>query len=219
MPHNNPSSKDTLASLFAPCKPVQLISPIAYKLSIDVLCAFWADIKNWGNGETSIPEHLFYAVYDKGYNVSILDNSLNKSIDNSIIRNRILASLELKEKELQLLLNNLDSYLFDQSNTQKIINLSNLSILYRFKKISSILELSVEEFFTLLGIIDRMWEIQEDNKFEICIPLAEKNTPYIEILAGSNQNKDIKQVLWLLQTLTTIVEWLNYIHMSGRASP
>ncbi len=191
-------------------------------LALDVLCSFWADMKNWGDGQGSYPEHLFYRVFDKGQRILILNEpyknianpELEKKSASAHIKSRVQSSISLKEQDLKLLLDSLDGFLFAPGQP-KNITLSNLTMLYRFAKLAKLYQISITELLTLLDILDQMWLIETKIPIIPFIPTTLQVTPLNsrQVLCQT-YNQDMQSVMWLLQVLAGLLDWLKDINLT-----
>lgn len=182
-----------------------------FDISLEALCVLWSDMKYWGAGPTSAPEHLFYQTFDKGYDLSIEEVYKIDKLESVNIKNRLQASLGLKEQQLELLINKVKPYL--ANGLDKVTVVKNLSILYRFTRLARGLEISLAELLTLCDLLDRLQRLQGHIGFELYMPLEEKaqDLTLIQILT---QASELTQVFWSLQTLISVVDWLKTIQLS-----
>ncbi|MCP4934105.1 MAG: hypothetical protein GY927_07825, partial [bacterium] len=173
-----------------------------YRLPIEELCAFWADIKAEGHGEKSMPGDLYNRTFNNGYNLKI--SALDEN-DKAATKNRLMSAIELKEADYL--------YLHDQlTNAGPTLTLesSSLTLLYRFAKISAMLELTVKELFIVLEIVDQNRKYINTEQFGEVIPLTAGENHSIDILLNNN----VTDTLWLLQLVSGIVAWLKDNAMS-----
>lgn len=191
-------------------RAIQKIAAIQYfhkmfGLPIDALCSFWADMKNWGEG-AAVPNHMFYRVFHKGMSMSILAIG-NKSIDNPEIKNRLQGSLNLTEKELEILLSAIPSHALFGNDSQKNINLSNLSALYRYVTLANALNLKVDDFMKLFNILEKNGN--ERNPW-LCSPFIPIDVyhgyPIHQVLCNPNQCGE--EIFMVLQILINLKSWL-----------
>ncbi|MCD4813873.1 hypothetical protein K8S19_09315 [bacterium] len=173
---------------------------------VDVVCAFWADMKDWGEGSKSKPEHLFYQVYDKGHDLSIREEP-DKSLANLHIRNRIQGSLGMKAEELNVLTTAL--------NLSADVDLSKLTLLYRYATLAKIYKLDMEELLVLLGVLDQIWAYEAENPIKPYLPMDWQVTTLDchEILCQTG-TVDVASVLWLLQIIVSTMDWLKNMGLS-----
>jgi hypothetical protein len=150
-----------------------------YEIALDELGVLWANLKNWGEGPTTVPAHLFYRTFDQGYSASILAADFltlsptateSEKSQLSLVRNRVQASLKISESELTLLLESLTPYL-EQQHGQVKVTVSNLSSLYRFTQLAKLLELSLAELLSLCNLLDKLQLLQGSIAFETDVPL------------------------------------------------
>jgi hypothetical protein len=197
-----------------------------YDIALEELCVLWDDMKNWGEGPTTVPEHLFYRTFDQGYSSGILATpgldflTLPPTATEAetarlfLVKNRVQASLKISEKELTLLLESLTPYLELQQGEVKV-SLGNLSSLYRFTQLARLLDLSLEELLSLCNLLDKLQQLQGSIAFETYVPLDEK-TPNLQSQAILSRaaEEELPQLFWLLQTLVSLVDWLSRLQLS-----
>jgi Tc toxin complex TcA C-terminal TcB-binding domain/Neuraminidase-like domain/Salmonella virulence plasmid 28.1kDa A protein/Hemopexin len=194
-----------------------------YEIALDELGVLWANLKNWGEGPTTVPAHLFYRTFDQGYSTRILAADFltlsstateSEKSQLSLVRNRVQASLKISETDLTLLLESLTPYL-EQQHGQVKVTVSNLSSLYRFTQLAKLLELSLAELLSLCNLLDKLQLLQGSIAFETDVPLEEK-APGLQsqaILSRAAEG-ELAQLFWLLQTLSSVVDWLNRLQLS-----
>lgn len=184
------------------------------ELPLDILCCFWAEMKNWGNGQGSYPEHLFYRTFDKGQRISILMEPDKNIATSPKMKSRVQSSIGLKEQDLKLLVDSLGSYLFS-TGEPKNITLSNLTVFYRFAKLAKLYQLTIADMLALLDIVDQMWKIEQGLPFKPFISLTLQATPLnCRQLLCQAIDQDMDSILWLLQTLTVLLDWLRDLNLT-----
>ncbi|MBT9313998.1 Tc toxin subunit A-related protein [Leptothoe spongobia] len=161
------------------------------KLPLDVLCSFWHDIKTIGKGDNkNKPQDLFNRVFNNPF-ISPGAESLNLEAPQSwkweidkitdeeqqqksrLIRQRLLGALKLRDEDLTKLAKQVwgdSESLSSQEQTEQtpglILNLSNLSKLFRSALILQLLQINIDEYQLLLKSLNKLPQRQDKLKID-----------------------------------------------------
>ena len=179
-----------------------------YEISIEEICTFFSAIKDYGQGQNTIPEDLYNKTFNNGYDKSISD------VTGASLKNRVQAGLACAEPEY----NAIEKYMQGVGKNIEP-NPSRLALAYRIKKLSSILELSVESLFILFRLIDKNHLLIDWIKFPLPIGFLQsiansRDIITIEEASGSVAVNNTKNILSLVQLTAVMMQWLNEHEMT-----
>ncbi|MFV2059529.1 MAG: hemopexin repeat-containing protein [Gammaproteobacteria bacterium] len=178
-----------------------------YDIPVEQICTFYAAIKDYGKGEQTLPEDMFNQLFNNGFTKKIDD----KSLSDTELKNRQQSGLECSETEFNLI----EQYLLD-AGTKIDPTPQSLSLPYRIKKLSSILQISVESLFTLFMLIDKNYLMIDRFKFQLPIGFVQTIDKVSDIITIEKVTtvEEIQNILWLVQLLSVLMQWLNHNEMS-----
>ncbi|KAA1247920.1 hemopexin repeat-containing protein [Aquimarina sp. RZ0] len=141
---------------------------------------------------------------DEGYSELTYHDDLF-SEDNDTFRKRITHALGISKMDLEKIVQRLDdadvnSNLWMKATSKKFL----LSFLYRFVKLSEILDVTHEEVYTLFDVLEQDFSIVRYSQHTTLINEKPSTQNCYDIfLEGSIEDR-----LWLIQTLSAIAEWM-----------
>ncbi len=204
-----------------------------FDLKIDETCALFSPINHMGHGEGEDPEDLFnrvfngqYAAIDKtyigqdqaqpmpyqGYELLKFSGDV-LALENKTYRNRIAHGLGISEKILQNVIRGFrsrnnqdidDEDLHDSLWSSSASETEMLPALYRTRKLVELLDISFEDLFMLLDVLERdpLVRMSTHQGALIDIQIHERNA-YKMLREGS-----VEERLWLVQVLSGVSAWL-----------
>ncbi|MGA9378239.1 MAG: Tc toxin subunit A, partial [Phormidium sp.] len=209
-----------------------------YELPIDVVCSFFSDINILGIGSENEPKDLFnrifnsaFADFDKKY-ISVSEFTPEKysgytqlncsgdllSLNNKEYRVRLNKALNISDKDLTHIVNKFrDRAKFSESKgsilaSDKNVGLSALSLLFRVSKLTEVLDISYDDLFNLLDILEKDSSIRTYNNFNILIANHTQEQDCYKIIEGSSSLQDS---IWLVQVLFAITNWMRYYNFTS----
>jgi len=150
------------------------------KLPLDVLCSFWHEMKTYGKGDSAKrPQDLFDRVFNNYFTVQGQDAwqpnpnpVISWQIDdpnesNLVLEERLLAALQLSDPDLT----EIAEGIWGEGN-QVILNLANLSRLYRNAQVLKLLGLKTKEYQLLLKFRGASWQSPEQLEVDTLIEIV-----------------------------------------------
>ena len=206
----------------------------AFDLKIDETCALFSIMSNVGHGDEDFPSDLFNRVFNGSFaslGRTYIGESYPKSpqtdeftrlkyngdilaLDNKAYRNRIAQGLKISEKQLQVVIRGFrsranedieDEDNHDSLRTSSTEEKSMLSTLYRTSKLAEVLDISFEDLFMLLDILERdpiVRQLANTGVFIDYNNITERNC-FKVLWQGP-----IEDLLWLIQLLYSLTKWL-----------
>ncbi|MBX7157800.1 MAG: hypothetical protein K1X66_05395 [Verrucomicrobiae bacterium] len=189
---------------------------------LDLLCSFWSDLKSIGLGDK--PAFQFEDLFDRTFNSRVAQEHksylpqndkewLKKLYETAGAKPytidhhwkpRLAAALGIDRTDVD----RIEEYLNLKPDAPiPTPNLQNLSLLFRYAKISQALNLSVEDFLLLLDLIREDKTLLAYNPFPLF--MDRKPTDKIDVhalLKGAAAT--LSQTIWLIELLIGIVQWL-----------
>ncbi len=125
--------------------------------------------------------------------------------DNIVFRKRILHAVGISKTDLEKIIQRLDDKKVNSDLWMKASNKKGLlNFLYRFTKLSQILDISHEEVFTLFDVLEQDSSILSFNQHNTFFNhRPDSQNCYTIFLLGSVDDK-----LWLVQTIHSLVKWM-----------
>lgn len=123
---------------------------------------------------------------------------------------RLASSLGIDKTDVQRIEKHLkDKPGFKSPETNKPLAPSTLALFFSFAHLPRILGLSVEDFLGLLGLLGNDNAFTTYNPFPVVAGAAPQALKSYEILCGdSDGKKDIPAILWLIDLLANIADWM-----------
>ncbi|UII27014.1 hemopexin repeat-containing protein [Fulvivirga maritima] len=198
------------------------------ELPIDEIVALIASINEVGHTEGEMPEDLFnrvfnnkYAEQDNQYIASgngivphqfLKEGYTNMEYENDLFseanyyfRKRLIHALAISELALEKIIQRLDDKEVNSElwlSSDKKIELLNL--LYRFVKLSEVLDLTHEEVFTLFDLLEQDSSILEFNQHSTFLNERPSSQDCLNIfIEGSAEDR-----LWLVQSMHALAKWM-----------
>ena len=199
-----------------------------FDVDYDIIVALLSAINEMGQTEEDEPEDLFNRTFnnkcvqfDERYILGSVDLAIEFqeeedyteisyyddlfSDDNYDFRKRVRYVLGLSKIDLEKIIQRLDDKEIDDSLWLLEENKMNLlNFLYRFTKLSSILDISHEELFTLFDVLEVDPAIANYNQQNIFLSYLPSTQDCYEAFMGS----DVKDQQWLIHTLHYISKWM-----------
>jgi len=205
------------------------------ELPIDEVVALIASINEQGHTEGEMPEDLFSRVFNnkyaeqdnqyikpgndivphqyikEGYTEMVYADDLFSEA-NYYFRKRLVHALGISEMSLEKIIQRLDDKEVDKAlwlDYGRKIKL--LNFLYRFVKLSEVLDLSHEEVFTLFDLLEQDPSILEFNQHNTFLNQRPSTQDCLMILISGN----VEDRLWLIQSMQSLKQWMMAYDLSA----
>lgn len=122
---------------------------------------------------------------------------------------KIVEKFRSKSEDNELRTTPLDIY--KNSSEYQEVELSALSLLFRISKLTEVLDISYDDLFCLLDILEKDPTIRKYSNFDVLIDRETEEFDCYKIIVSS----DIESSMWLTQILFAIVKWMKLNQFNG----
>lgn len=202
------------------------------ELPFDVICSLFSHINILGMVNEDKPQDLFNRIFnskftdiDKKY-ISVSEfiseaysnstyNKISYSGDilassNKEYRTRLKLALGISDKDLHKIIEKFRGKSQDDKFKHEQ-ELSALSLLFRIGKLTETLDISYDDLFNLLDILETDPTIRRYSNFSLLINQNTETLDCYQILSET----DVESSMWLIQILFSIVKWMKANQFSG----